>query len=61
MWCSDDQEDNFSQIIDQLFKQREAIIQLSQFMGQLKHSSGGLRPSPNFDNDIEEEIKKILE
>lgn len=59
--CSDCEEIDYKEIKKRIAKQREAIIQLSQFMGQLNHNSGGLRPSPNFNNYFEEEIKKILE
>jgi predicted CopG family antitoxin len=56
MWCSDDQENSFSQIIDQLFKQREAIAKLSEYVDRINSNSN----SP-FSDDVEEEIKKILE
>lgn len=55
MWCSDDQEENFSQIIDQLFKQREAIAKLAEYVNRINANSN----SP-FSDEVEEEIKKIL-
>lgn len=56
MWCLEDQEETFNQMIDQLSKQNKAIIKLSQYIDRINVNSN----SP-FDNDVEEEIFKILE